>query len=142
MHPPQPAPMPMGQQPAPQPTSSQLWSEAQASVQSSVQGGLNQIASADTSTKKLIAGLLAIFLGSLGIHKFYLGMTKPGIVMLAVTLGGYLMFTLLWWLGIGFLFLFLPFAAGLLGLIEGILYLTKSDAEFDAKYVRGKQEWL
>jgi TM2 domain-containing membrane protein YozV len=144
---PTPQPAPMGQQPAPQPTSSQptssqLWSEAQASVQSSVQGGLNQIASADTSTKKLIAGLLAIFLGSLGIHKFYLGITKPGIVMLAVTLGGYLMFTLLWWLGIGFLFLFLPFAAGILGLIEGILYLTKSDAEFDAKYVRGKQEWL
>lgn len=138
---PTPQPAPMGQ-PAPPPTSSQLWSDAQSSVQSSVQGGLNQIASADTSTKKLIAGLLAIFLGSLGIHKFYLGITKPGILMLALTLGGYLMFGLLWWIGIGFLFLLLPFVMSIVGLIEGILYLTKSDAEFDAKYVRGKQEWL
>ncbi|MFB9993651.1 NINE protein [Deinococcus oregonensis] len=134
-------PAPMGQ-PAPQPTSSQLWSEAQASVQSSVQGGLNQIASADTSTKKLIAGLLAIFLGSLGIHKFYLGMTRAGVIMLAATIGG-------WFLGVigsliivGAVFFLIPLAMSILGLIEGILYLTKSDAEFDAKYVRGKQEWL
>ncbi|ANE44947.1 hypothetical protein SU48_10935 [Deinococcus puniceus] len=103
---------------------------------------MNQLASADASTKKLIAGLLAIFLGSLGIHKFYLGITKPGILMLALTLGGYLMFGLLWWIGIGFLFLLLPFVMSIVGLIEGILYLTKSDADFDAKYVRGKQEWL
>ncbi|WP_231881609.1 NINE protein [Deinococcus puniceus] len=138
---PAPQPAPMGQ-PLPPPTSSQLWNDAQSSVQSSVQGGLNQLASADASTKKLIAGLLAIFLGSLGIHKFYLGITKPGILMLALTLGGYLMFGLLWWIGIGFLFLLLPFVMSIVGLIEGILYLTKSDADFDAKYVRGKQEWL
>lgn len=144
---PAPQPAPMGQQPAPQPTSSQptssqLWSEAQASVQSSVQGGLNQIASADTSTKKLIAGLLAIFLGSLGIHKFYLGMTRAGVIMLAATIGGWILGVIGSLVIVGAIFFLIPLAMSILGLIEGILYLTKSDAEFDAKYVRGKQEWL
>ena len=39
--------------------------------------------------KKLIAGLLAIFLGGLGVHKFYLGNTQPGVIMLAATIGGF-----------------------------------------------------
>src|SRR5689334_20133589 len=50
-------------------------------------------ATSDVSSRKLIAGLLGIFLGSLGVHKFYLGQTQAGIIMLAVTLGG-------WFLGI------------------------------------------
>ena len=61
---------------------------------------------------KIAAGLLGIFLGSLGIHKFYLGFTTPGVILL-------LCGTLGW-------FLVLPgFAAALIGLIEGIIYLTK-----------------
>ena len=35
---------------------------------------------------KLVAGLLAIFIGTLGIHKFYLGYTKSGVIMLLVSL--------------------------------------------------------
>jgi TM2 domain-containing membrane protein YozV len=143
---PTPQPAPMGQTPMgqtnPPPTSSQLWSEAQASVQSSVQSGLNQMASADTSTKKLIAGLLAIFLGSLGIHKFYLGMTRAGVIMLAATIGGWILGVIGSLIIVGAIFFLIPLAVSILGLIEGILYLTKSDAEFEAKYVRGKQEWL
>jgi TM2 domain-containing membrane protein YozV len=77
--------------------------------------------------KKLVAGLLGIFLGGLGIHKFYLGYNTPGIIMLLVTVvtcgfGGAIM--------------------GVIGLIEGIIYLTKTDEEFVATYVNGKKEWF
>ena len=78
---------------------------------------------------KIAAGLLGIFLGSLGIHKFYLGFTTPGVILL-------LCGTLGW-------FLVLPgFAAALIGLIEGIIYLTKTDQDFYQTYEVGKRQWF
>lgn len=62
---------------------------------------------------KLVAGLLGIFLGGLGIHKFYLGQIGWGIV--------YILFC---WTGI----------PSLVGLIEGIVLIAQSDARFDAQY--------
>jgi len=62
---------------------------------------------------KMAAGLFAILLGSFGIHKFYLGEVGMGII--------YLLFS---WSVI-------PAVAGL---VEGIIYLTMSDEEFDRKY--------
>jgi TM2 domain-containing membrane protein YozV len=81
--------------------------------------------------KKLLAGILAIILGSLGIHKFILGYQKEGIIMLVVTLviGGFTC-------GIG------ASLMGLVGLIEGIIYLTKSDEEFYQTYQAGKKPWF
>lgn len=81
--------------------------------------------------KKLIAGILAIVLGSLGIHKFILGYQKEGIIMLVCTLvlGAITC-------GIG------ASVMGLIGLIEGIIYLTKSDAEFYNTYQVGKKPWF
>jgi len=81
--------------------------------------------------KKLIAGILAIVLGSLGIHKFILGYQKEGIIMLVCTvvLGAVTC-------GIG------ASAMGLVGLIEGIIYLTKSDEEFYATYQVGRKPWF
>lgn len=38
----------------------------------------------EISNRKLATGLLAIFLGSLGIHKFLLGYTNAGMIMLLV----------------------------------------------------------
>ncbi|WP_294308979.1 TM2 domain-containing protein [Chryseobacterium endophyticum] len=73
------------------------------------------------SEKKVTAGILAILLGGFGVHKFYLGYTKAGIIQI-----------LLSFLCIG----------GLIGLIEGIMYLTKSDEEFDRTYVQNKKEWF
>lgn len=80
---------------------------------------------------KLTAGLLAIFLGGLGIHKFYLGYTKEGIIMLCVTLivGSITLGTV-------------SVGMGLVALIEGILYLTKSDDEFQMTYVDGHKGWF
>ncbi|NLB61888.1 MAG: NINE protein [Clostridiales bacterium] len=61
---------------------------------------------------KTTAGLLGILIGGLGIHKFYLGETGLGII--------YLLFC---WTGI----------PSIIGLIEGIIYLTQSDYEFQVK---------
>lgn len=77
------------------------------------------------------AGLLGIILGSLGIHKFYLGYNTSGFIMLAITILGSI--------------LTLGIAGGvmaIIGLIEGILYLTKSQSEFDQMYVFNKREWF
>jgi TM2 domain-containing membrane protein YozV len=79
------------------------------------------------SSDKLAAGLCGILLGALGVHKFVLGMTTPGLIMLAITVltcgfGGVL--------------------TGTLGLVEGIIYLTRSDEEFYETYVVGKKAWL
>jgi TM2 domain-containing membrane protein YozV len=54
----------------------------------SLQGGIpvGAISGGDGQKSKLVAGLLAIFLGTLGIHNFYLGYTKKGIIQLLVSL--------------------------------------------------------
>ncbi|WP_291426417.1 TM2 domain-containing protein [Deinococcus sp.] len=98
--------------------------------------------SPDVAQKRLIAGLLGIFLGGFGIHKFYLGITNPGLIMLAITIGAYIFGVLTMIFGIGFLIVFLPSLVGLLGFVEGIVYLTKSDADFQRDYLDGKKPWL
>ena len=79
---------------------------------------------------KIAAGLFALFLGSLGIHKFYLGQTTAGIIMLAA-----------WFLGFG-LALIPTLAVAIIALIEGIIYLTKSDEDFYQTYVVNKKAWF
>jgi len=81
--------------------------------------------------KKMVAGILAILLGGLGIHKFYLGYTKTGVIMLVVSLVLGVVTC-----GIGFSLM------GIVGLVEGIIYLTKTDEQFVATYVTGKKEWF
>lgn len=83
------------------------------------------------SKDHVAAGLLAIFLGSLGIHKFYLGYNTAGFIMLAVTILG------------GLITLGLAAAVmGVIAFIEGILYLVKSQSEFEQIYVFNKREWF
>lgn len=85
--------------------------------------------------KKILAGILAIFFGSLGIHKFILGYNKEGMILLIATLACVLLSCLV----IGALLIWIP---GLIGLIEGIIYLTKSDEEFYRTYQVGKKPWF
>ncbi|MEO5787952.1 MAG: TM2 domain-containing protein [Gelidibacter sp.] len=85
--------------------------------------------------KKILAGILAILVGSLGVHKFILGYNKEGGILLGATLIGMVLSCV----GIG---IFVIWATGLVGLIEGIIYLTKSDAEFYATYQAGKKPWF
>jgi TM2 domain-containing membrane protein YozV len=78
------------------------------------------------SKDKLTAGLLAIFLGGFGIHKFYLGGAKQrtaGIIQLVLSL-------------------FTCGVATIIPFIEGILYLTKDDQQFQAEYVYGGKDWF
>ena len=86
---------------------------------------------ASGENKKILAGVLAILLGSLGIHKFILGYNKEGIIMLVVTLvvGAFTC-------GVG------ASLMGIVGLIEGIIYLTKSDEEFYNTYQVEDKPWF
>jgi len=76
----------------------------------------------DGREKKIPAGILAILLGGLGIHKFYLGNVTAGIIQIVLSLC----------FGLG----------GLIAIIEGIIYLTKSDDQFVAEYIVGKKAWF
>ncbi len=76
---------------------------------------------------KIIAGLCGILLGSLGIHKFILGLTTPGIIMLALSVMT---------CGLGTLI------TAPVGLIEGVIYLTRSDEEFYELYAIEKRGWF
>ncbi|WP_309572328.1 NINE protein [Deinococcus sp.] len=107
------------------------------------------VSSTDVGQKKIVAGLLGIVLGSLGVHKFYLGLTTPGLIMLGVNVGVWILAFLLGLLTLGVgLIVTIPLAGlvtgliGLLGLVEGVIYLTKSDADFEREYVAGKKAWL
>ena len=91
--------------------------------------------SAGGDNKKILAGILAIFVGWAGIHKFILGYQKEGIILLVVSVIGFVLTCI----GIG---VFLVWATGLIGLIEGIIYLTKSDEEFYNTYQVGRRPWF
>jgi TM2 domain-containing membrane protein YozV len=82
------------------------------------------------SSKKITAVLFAFFLGAFGAHKFYLGYTKQGIIMLLLFLFGFVL------LG------FPSIVIGLIAFIEFILYLIKSDEEFEQTYVIGRKPWF
>ena len=74
--------------------------------------GVRQV-SASSDVERVPAAILALLLGGIGAHKFYMGDTKLGLLYLC------------------FSWTFIPAVAGL---VEGIIYLTKSDAEFQAQY--------
>ena len=78
---------------------------------------------AKQENKKVVAGILGILLGGFGAHKFYLGYTQTGIIQLVVSIVT---------CGMG----------GIIGLVEGIIYLTKSDEEFYETYQVGEKKWF
>jgi TM2 domain-containing membrane protein YozV len=73
---------------------------------------------------------LALFLGGLGIHKFYLGCTTAGIVMLVMFLFGFIV------IGIP------SFIIAMIALIEALIYFFKSDEAFEETYVNNKRCWF
>ncbi len=87
--------------------------------------------------KKVLAGILAIVLGSLGIHKFVLGYQQEGIILIAATLVAWIIAIVT--CGIGTPLIFIP---SVVGIIEGIMYLTKSDEEFVQTYIVNKKPWF
>jgi TM2 domain-containing membrane protein YozV len=82
------------------------------------------------SSKKVAAALLAFFFGALGVHKFYLGYTMQGVIMALVFL-------------FGFILAGLPsMVIAIIAFIEFIIYLTKSDADFEQTYVNNQRPWF
>ena len=73
--------------------------------------------------KKLVAGICGIVIGWAGVHKFILGYTTEGIIQLVISL-----------VTCG--------AGGIIGIIEGIIYLTKSDEDFVRTYIQNKKGWF
>ncbi|MCP9823177.1 TM2 domain-containing protein [Cyanobium sp. L1E-Cus] len=88
---------------------------------------MSSLSETEISNKKLAAGLTGIFLGAFGVHKFILGYTKPAVIMLVVSLLT---------CGVGY------FVFQVIGIIEGVIYLTKSNAEFEAEYLDGQKDWF
>lgn len=80
--------------------------------------------------KKLAAGLCGILLGGLGVHKFILGYQNEGIIMVATYVVG------LFLCGIP------SIVIHIVGIIEGVTYLTKSDEEFVQTYIVNKKPWF
>jgi len=84
----------------------------------------------NTNSKKTLAGIMGILFGGFGVHKFILGYTAEGVIMLLVWIFG--------WVLCG-----IPTAViSVIGLAEGIIYLTKSDDEFASTYIAGKKTWF
>ncbi|MCT4697712.1 MULTISPECIES: TM2 domain-containing protein [Tenacibaculum] len=86
-------------------------------------------------SKRILAGILAIVLGGFGVHKFILGYTKEGLIML----GGTLLSIVLMCIIIGAFLVYIPW---IIGLVEGIMYLTKTDEEFVETYQNNKKAWF
>ena len=73
--------------------------------------------------KKITAGICAILVGWLGVHKFILGYTTEGVIQLVL---GVLTCGL----------------TNILSIIEGVIYLTKSDEDFVRTYIQNKKGWF
>ena len=85
---------------------------------------------------KVAAALFGIIFGNFGVHKFYLGYKKEGIITLVISL---CCIPLIAACGLG------AMGLGILKVItavEGIIYLTKSDEEFNTIYIEGRKGWF
>ena len=74
-------------------------------------------------SKRALAGIMGIVLGAFGVHRFVIDDVKGGILRIVITICT---------CGLG----------QVIGLIEGIIYLTKSDEEFIQTYQVEKKGWF
>lgn len=104
--------------------------EAAKDAAKNIKESWNEVTSSKDN-KRILAGVLAIVVGGLGVHKFILGYNQEGVILLICTLAlGIFSFGVLSW----FVWVF--------ALIEGIIYLTKTDTEFYDIYQANKRPWL
>lgn len=93
--------------------------------------GVGPSAGPTPATNRIACGIFGLLLGGLGIHKFIMGFPAAGIIMLVVTV-----VTIPLTCGVGYGIM------AVIGFIEGIIYLTKTDAEFHREYVLQKKQWF
>lgn len=110
--------------------------------------------SSKSTKSKMMAAFLAFLLGGLGAHKFYLGYTGPGLVYLLVQVFGFAFCSFaigdlseLSLMEMGTITAFILYglvSLALMGLafIEGVIYLTRNDEEFEKTYVIGRKNWF
>jgi len=84
--------------------------------------------------KQRLAGWLAILVGPLGVHKFVLGYYRAGLIMLLTPL---VLIPAGWWVSTA-----LSLLMGIIGLIEGLIYLSQTPQQFKARYIDAKKEWF
>jgi TM2 domain-containing membrane protein YozV len=76
---------------------------------------------------RLALGVVALSVGSFGIHKFILGRNVEGLIMLLVTLlSCFFVWPIIW----------------VIAIVEGIIYLIKTDREFEQEYLIGTKGWF
>jgi TM2 domain-containing membrane protein YozV len=85
-----------------------------------------------SNTSRTTAGLLALVLGLvglgwLGLHKFNMGYKKEGWTSILISV---------------FLCIVGAAVMNVISIVEGVIYLTKSDAEFYNEYVVNKKPWF
>jgi TM2 domain-containing membrane protein YozV len=88
---------------------------------------MTQINETPANNKKVAAGICGVLLGAFGVHKFILGYTTAGVIMLLVSV-----------LSCGALYPVMH----IIGIVEGIIYLSKSDEDFYNIYQENKKEWF
>ncbi len=104
--------------------------KSQAPIPTAMPEGMESVDSVEVrafASKKIAAGVCGILIGALGIHKFVLGLNTAGVIML---LGSVLSCGIL------------AAPLGIVGLVEGIIYISKSDAEFYRDYAVDQKGWF
>ena len=77
----------------------------------------------EVNSKKILSGIMGILFGGLGVHRFILGDVPGGLIRILIT--------------------FVTCGLGsVIGLIEGIIYLTKTDPEFYQTYMVERRAWF
>lgn len=110
---------------------------AQAAVGSNQSfGGSQSYEVQQFANKKIAAGICGILVGGFGVHKFILGFNGAGAIMLSVWLVGFITGMCL------VIPILASMAMGIIGLVEGIIYLTKTDEEFYQTYAIERKEWF
>ncbi len=89
------------------------------------------------ASRKVAAGVCGILLGAFGVHKFILGLNGAAVTMLVVTLVSFPLVVLTCGASI-----VVPWAMGIIGLIEGIMYLSMNDQDFYQTYAVRKKGWF
>jgi TM2 domain-containing membrane protein YozV len=77
---------------------------------------------------------LAILVGPLGAHKFVLGYSRAGLIML---LAPVVVIPAGWWAST-----VVSLLMGTIGLIEGLIYLRQTPQQFKTRYIDAKKEWF
>lgn len=108
-------------------STSDLMPEVMPPVQQVTSSSKTVISYSGNTNKRIPAAILALLLGTFGIHKFFLGYTKEGVIMLLITL---------------FTFGHFAFIVTMISIVEGIVYLTKTDQDFVQIYINSRKGWF